>query len=693
MAARASSEPPIPPKAPQRPHAVEMHGVKWEDPYFWLREKTNPAVLKHLKAETAYAKAMMKPTEKLQKALFREMRSHIKETDLSVPVRDNGYYYYSRQVTGKQYPIHCRKKGSLDAPEELLLDVNKLARGEKFMSVGDMSVSDDNRWLAYTTDTTGFREYTLQVKHLATGKLLTLRIPHVDGVEWCSDNRTLFYAVEDDAKRAYRLYRIRPESEVTATLIYEEKDERFTVGIHRSRSRAYLFLELTSHTTTEVRYLKANEPEGEWALIAARKQDHEYYVDHHTDWFYIRSNKPGRNFGLYRAPVTRPDIKGWASVVPVRSGVLLANVDCFQDCYVLSEVEEAQTQLTITDLLTGNSHRIPLKEQTGILSLHGNPEFDTSSLRYGYESFITPRSVYDYHWKQKRNELLKTTEVPGGFDPKNYETERLLAKAPDGKSVPISLVRRVTKAGEQHPPGPLVLQGYGAYGISSWCHFSAARLGLLDRGVTIATAHIRGGTEMGQNWHDEGRMLNKRNTFSDFIACADHLVQRSYTTRDQLGITGGSAGGLLIGAVLNQRPDLCGAAILDVPFVDVINTMLDEALPLTVGEFEEWGNPKTRSHFDYMKTYCPYTNLRQAAYPPILINTSLNDSQVMYWEPAKYTARLRSLKQDKNPLLLNINMDAGHGGASGRYDRLTEIAFDYAFLITTLSGQRTLNHH
>ncbi|MBI3870995.1 MAG: S9 family peptidase [Verrucomicrobia bacterium] len=684
VSSRAASQSPVPPIAPTRPHRTEIHGLTLEDPYFWLREKTNPAVIRYLKAENRHAQAMMKPTEALQKTLFKEMRSHIKETDLSVPVRDNGYYYYSRQVRGKQYAVHCRKKGGLEAPEEVLLDVNQLARGQKFMAVGEMSVSDDGRWLAYTTDTTGFRDYTLQVKDLQTGKLLPMRVAHVDGVEWAADNRTLFYAVEDDAKRSYRLYRVSPQAGAPATLVYEEKDERFTVGIHRSRSKAYLFLELDSHTTTEVRFLKADRPEGAWTLMAAREADHEYYVDHNSDWFYIRSNKPDRNFALFRTPVAQPERPAWKVVIPPRPDVLLANVDLFKDCYVLSEVENARTQLRITDLRTGDSHRIPAGEETAILSLHANPEFDSQALRYGYESFITPRSVYDYHWKERRNELLKATEVPGGFDPKNYATERIVAKAPDGKSVPISLVRRVGSGQGAGQPGPLLLQGYGAYGIPSWCYFSSSRLALLDRGVTVAIAHIRGGTELGQPWHDDGRMLKKKNTFSDFIACADHLVQQGYTSRDKMAIAGGSAGGLLIGAVLNARPDLCGAATLDVPFVDVVNTMLDETLPLTVGEFEEWGNPKKRPDFDYIRTYCPYTNLRQAAYPPILINTSLNDSQVMYWEPAKYTAKLRSLKQDHNPLLLNINMDAGHGGASGRYDRLKEIAFDYAFILTQL---------
>ena len=681
VAARIQAQSPTtPPVALKRAHSFTLHGERFEDPYFWLREKTNRSVLRYLTAENQHTEQVMQPTRALQKTLFKEIKSHIKETDLSVPALDNGYYYYSRSVKGKQYPIHCRRKGDMQAKEEILLDLNQMARGETFMDLGDMSVSDDSRWLAFTTDVTGFREYTLQIKDLTNGKLLPIRIPRVGDVEWAADNRTFFYTVEDSAKRSYQLYRKRLDAGSKASLVYEEKDERFTLGVDRTRSRAFLVLEVESHTTTEARVLPAGDPEGAWTLIAPRQPNHEYYLDHHGDWFYIRSNREGRNFALLRTPVTTPSPDHWSVVLPHRKDVLLQQMSFFKDFYVLSEVENALTQLRIVNLKSGASHRIAFPEQAFLAYVHSNPSFETPLLRYGYESFTTPSSVFDYDWKKKTSVRLKQTEVPGGFDASNYVTERIEATAADGRNVPISLVRR--KDAPKDGSGPLLLTGYGAYGLASWPHFSAARLALLDRGAGFAIAHIRGGSDLGKEWHDQGRMLNKRNSFTDFIACADRLVEARYTSREKLAIQGGSAGGLLIAAALNLRPDLCGTAILDVPFVDVINTMLDESLPLTVGEFEEWGNPKNAEEFRYLRSYCPYTNLKAAAYPAMLVNTSLNDSQVMYWEPAKYTARLRGLKQDDRPLLLKVNMDAGHGGASGRYDHLKEIAFDYAFLLS-----------
>lgn len=680
VAARIQAQSPTPPVAPQKPHSVTLHGERLDDPYFWLREKTNPAVIRYLKAENQHTEAVMRPTKALQRALFKEIKSHIKETDLSVPTLDNGYLYYTRSKKGKQYPIHCRRQGSMESREEVILDLNELAKGESFMDVGDMNVSDDSRWLAFTTDVTGFREYTLQFKDLQTGRLQPLKIPHVGDVEWAADNRTFFYTVEDAAKRTYRLYRSSLDAKAKPVLVYEEKDERFSIGIHRTRSREFLVLEIESHTTTECRFLRATSPEADWTLVAPRKADHEYTLDHHGDWFYILSNREGRNFSLFKTPVAQPAPKHWTPVIPHRPDVLLQSVAFFRNFFVLSEVENALTQLRIVDLQNNESHRIAFPETAFLAYVHSNPEFNTEVLRYGYESFTTPPSVYQYHRKEKRSELLKQTEVPGGFQAQNYVVERLQATAPDGQQVPVSLVRR--KEVPRNGSAPLLLTGYGAYGLASWPHFSAARLSLLDRGAIFALAHIRGGSDLGKQWHDDGRMLKKRNTFTDFIACADHLVEKRYTSRDKLAIQGGSAGGLLIGAVLNLRPDVCGTAILDVPFVDVINTMMDETLPLTVGEFEEWGNPKNKEEYRYLRSYCPYTNLKAGRYPAMLINTSLNDSQVMYWEPAKYTARLRTLKQDDRPLLLKINMAAGHGGASGRYDSLKEAAFDYAFLLS-----------
>lgn len=668
-----------PPVAPQHPKVSTLHGEKRVDPYFWLREKTNPAVIRYLKAENRYTEAKMKSTKTLQAKLFREMRSHIKETDLSVPQLHDGYYYYTRSQKGKQYSIYCRRRGSLESPEEVILDLNRLARGKEFFSLGAINTSDDGNLLAYSTDITGFREYTLEIKDLRTGRLLPFRREHVSDVEWTDDNRTLFYTTEDSAKRSYRLYRHRLGQKGPDVLVHEEKDERFDLGIQRSRSRAWLFLTIASHTTSEVRFLASATPESNWTLIAPREQDHEYDVDHHGDFFYIRSNQTGRNFALFRTPITKPGRLNWKVVVPHRAEVMLEEVDFFEDFYVLSELENAQSQLRVTDLATGKSHRIPFAEEAYTASLLSNPEFRTKTLRYLYESFTTPPSVYDYAVAGKKSVIMKQTEVPGGFISTNYISERLTATASDGTKVPLSVVYRrgVRRDGQ----APLLLTGYGAYGLPNLPQFSSVRLSLLDRGVVVAVAHIRGGGDLGKAWHDAGRMRQKRNTFTDFIACAEHLIQKKYTSSDRLAIQGGSAGGLLIGGVLNLRPDLFRTAILDVPFVDVVNTMLDESLPLTVGEFEEWGNPKDPGDYAYLKSYCPYTNLRAASYPAILINTSLNDSQVMYWEPAKYTAKLRTLNTGPYPPLLRINMAAGHGGASGRYDNLKESAFDQAFLL------------
>jgi oligopeptidase B len=670
---------PAPPVAARHPHVTELHGDRREDPYFWLREKTNPAVVAYLKAENAYTARVTKPTEALRRRLFREMRSHLKETDLSVPYFHDGFFYYTRTEKGRQYAIHCRRRGTMQAPEEVILDLNRLARGRPFLAVGEMAVSDDGNLLAYTTDITGFRDYALQVKDLRTGRLLALRASHVDGVAWAADNRTLWFTVEDEAKRPHQLLRARVDEASGATVVFTEPDERFTVDVDRSRSRDWLFLNIESHTTSEVRLLRADDPMGTWRTVAPRQQDHEYSLDHHGAWFYIRSNQAGRDFALFRAPVADPSRSRWEPVVPHRPGVLIEGMDFFEHFYVLSELENALPHLRFTDLDTGESHRVSFDEAAYFVQLHANPEFRTERIRYVYQSFTRPAAVMEYDWKARRSQLLKQTEVPGGFDPAAYESERVEATAPDGRRVPISLVYR--KGTPRDGSAPMLLTGYGAYGIPSRAYFSVPRLSLLDRGVVYAVAHIRGGGDLGKRWHDEGRMRNKRNTFTDFIACAEHLVSTRRTASDRLAIQGGSAGGLLIGAVLNLRPDLFHAAILDVPFVDVLNTMLDETLPLTVGEFEEWGNPKESGDYACMRSYCPYTNLSARRYPAILVTTSLNDSQVMYWEPAKYTAKLRTLKQDRNPLLLRVNMAAGHGGASGRYDAMKESAFDYAFLL------------
>jgi oligopeptidase B len=667
------------PVAKKVPKVHVLHGDQRVDDYFWLREKKNPDVAAYLEAENAYTAAIMKPTEALRKTLYDEMLGRIKQTDLSVPYRLGDYFYYTRTEEGKQYPIYCRKKGNLIAPEEITLDANEMAKGHKFFAVGAHNVSDDGNLLAFSTDTTGFREYTLQVKDLRTGQMLPDRIEKAGSITWAKDNRTLFYTVQDHAKRPHRLYRHVLGSTAADPLVYEEKDERFNVGAHRTRSRAYLLLDVSSHTTSEVRYLPADQPTGEWKLIDAREQDHEYGVEHHGNRFLIVTNDRGRNFRLVEAPVMNPTRANWTELVPHRPDVMLGSVIAFADHYVTTEREQALPHLRITDVKTGATHRLAFPEAVYSAFPARNPEFNTTVLRYSYESFTTPSSVFDYDMTSRERKLLKQTDVLGGYDPARYQAERVYATAADGLTVPISLVYR--KGISRDGNNPMLLTGYGSYGSSSGASFNSNRISLLDRGVVFAVAHIRGGGDLGKAWHDDGRMFKKKNTFTDFIAAAEHLIKEQYASKARIVIEGGSAGGLLMGAVANLRPDLFKAVVSHVPFVDVINTMLDASLPLTVGEFEEWGNPAKKAEYDYMKTYCPYTNLAAKAYPAMLVTTSFNDSQVMYWEPAKYVAKLRTLKTDKNPLLLKTNMAAGHGGASGRYDRLHEIAFNYAFML------------
>ena len=679
---------PRPPVARKIPRTDVVHGDVRQDDYHWMREKDDAEVTAYLTAENAYTDAVMKPTVPFQESLYAEMLARIKEDDQSVPYRLRGYYYYSRTEKGKQYPIYCRKAGRLEAPEQVMLDLNQLAEGHPFLALGAASVSDDGRLLAYTTDLTGFRDYTLHVKDLETGALRPDRVEKVSAVAWAADNETLFYVTEDEAKRPYRLHRHRLGVAV-ADLLLEEPDALFSFHVGRSRSLAYLFLISGSFTSTEVRYLPARDPGGAWRMMVAREPDHEYQVDHGAgpdggDLFYIRTNGGGqRNFRLVVAPVDDPDPARWRELIAHRPDVMLEDVDVFAQHYVVHEREDGLIRLRITDTRTGGYHHVQFPEPTYDLSSDANAEFEAGTYRVRYQSLITPASVFDYEIAGRRLLLLKQAEVLGGYDPARYTSERIHATSPDGIRVPISLVRRA----ESHLDGssPMLLAGYGAYGYPYPAGFSSNRLSLLDRGVSVAIAHIRGGGELGKRWHDEGRMMNKRNTFTDFIAAADFLTQSGYTAPDRLVIEGGSAGGLLMGAVLNLRPDCCAVAVLRVPFVDVINTMLDESLPLTVGEFEEWGNPKIREQYEYMKSYCPYTNLDARPYPALFIKTSLNDSQVMYWEPAKYVARLRAIGTAAVPPVFKINMEAGHGGASGRYDYLREIAFDYAFILTRLS--------
>lgn len=683
----------IAPPVAKRVRKVDaVHGDERTDDYFWLREKENPEVIAYLEAENAYTDALLEPAAGLRERLYQEILGRIKQTDLSVPYREGEHFYYSRTEEGKQYPYYCRKHRSVEAEELVILDVNRLAEGEKFMDVGLMDVTDDGHLMAYSTDNTGFRDYTLAVKDLRTGALLGERIEKVSTAAWAADNETLFYVTEDDAKRAFRLWRHRLGDDVGRdALLYEETDELFRIGVWRTRSKAFVMLSINSHTTSEARFLPAGAPQGEWRTIEARAHDEEYDVEHRGDQFYIRTSDRGRNFRIVTAPVDSPGRAQWSELVAHRADVVLEDMDLFANHMVVRE-REANPQhpgaglphLRVTDLRTGEWHRVTFPEPAYEVAPGANAEFETKVFRYHYQSLVTPPSVFDYDMETRAATLLKQTEVLGGYDATQYATERIFATAPDGMRIPISLVYR--KGLVRDGAAPCLLYGYGSYGIPMPASFSSNRYSLVDRGFVFAVAHIRGGGELGKPWHDAGKMMSKRNTFSDFIACAEHLVREKYTAHERLAITGGSAGGLLMGAVVNERPDVARVVLSLVPFVDVINTMLDASLPLTVGEYEEWGNPNNKNEYDYMKTYCPYTNLQRRAYPTMLVRTSLNDSQVMYWEPAKYVAKLRALKTDANPLLFKINLDAGHGGSSGRYDALREVAYDYAFLLTQLNA-------
>lgn len=670
---------PQPPMAEKKTKTTNIHGVTLVDDYFWLREKTNPAVMSHLKAEDTYTDMVMKPTAPLQEKLYNEMLSHIKQTDTNVPYRYGNYLYYSRTFEGKQYPVFCRKKGSTEAAEEILLDVNELAKGQPFMSIGDIIPSDDGNLLAYSTDNTGYRQYVLQVKDLRTGELLPERMERVTSVVWANDNKTLFYVTEDAVtKRSDKFFRHVLGTDKTDA-VYDEKDELFDIGVSRSLDKAVIFLHAFSKTSTEARYLRADDPNGTFKVVLPREKEHEYDVDYRDNLLYIRTNKGAKNFRVVTAPINDPSEKNWKEFVAHNPAVKIDGISLFAHHAVLSEWENGLQQLDVLDFKTNKRQRIKFPEPVYSVSLSGNREFDTDLVRYSYNSLVTPNSVFDYDMNNGHSTLLKETEVPGGFDRNNYQSERVFATASDGTKIPMSMVYR--KGVKKDGSAPLLLYGYGSYGYSIPPTFSSSRLSLLDRGVIFVIGHIRGGSEMGEEWRQAGRMMNKMNTFTDFIACADALVKMKYTSKDRLVIEGGSAGGLLMGVVSNLRPDLFKAVVSHVPFVDVLNTMLDATLPLTTSEYIEWGNPNEKPAFEYMKTYSPYDNIAKKDYPAMLVKVSVNDSQVPYWEGAKLVAKLRAMKTDKNPLLLKVNFGAGHGGASGRYDALHETAFDYAFML------------
>jgi len=669
------------PVAKKVPKADTLNGDIRVDPYSWIREKENPEVISYLESENAYADSVMKPTEALQELLYKEMVGRIKETDTEVPWPYGAYLYYSRTEEGKQYAINCRKKASDGSAEEVILDQNAVAKGLNFMRVGAFSVSPDQKLLAYSVDTSGFEAYDLVVKDLAAGSMLPDRIPDVVDVVWATDGKTLFYSKRDAARRPYRLYRHTLGTDASADpLVMEEKDELYDLSVGRSRSDAYIFAGSSSKTTSEWWYLPADRPTEPFKVVLPREIDHEYSVDHTGGSLYILTNKNAKNFRLVKAPVADPSPANWTEVVAHRPDVTLEGIEAFKDYLVVSERKNGLPALTILETGSGASHDIEFPEPVYSAGVGVNQVFDTKTLRFGYQSFVTPPSVYDYDMAARTRKLMKQTEVLGGYDPSLYASERIYAKASDGVMVPISIVYKkgVVKDGK----APLHLYGYGSYGATIPVSFSSSRLSLLDRGFICALAHIRGGGDMGRDWKEDGRLMHKKNTFTDFIACAEHLIAEKYTSPEKLTIEGGSAGGLLIGAVVNMRPDLFKAALALVPFVDVMNTMLDPTLPLTVGEYLEWGNPHEKAAYDYMRSYSPYENVSAQKYPEILVRVGLNDPRVGYWEGTKWAARIREMKTDHNRVLLKVNMGAGHGGASGRYSRLREVAFNYAYVLS-----------
>jgi len=653
------------------PHIRTTHGDSVTDKYFWLRDRENPETLAFLEAENRRTDEAMKQLAPLQEQLYGEMLGRLQETDASVPAPFGGFEYYTRTEEGKQYPIRCRKELRTQAPEHVMLDCNELAAGQEYFALAFDRVSPDGDFLAFATNTDGDEVYALRFKDLRTGEILARVVENVYySSAWSGDSATFFYTTLDDTKRPYRLWRHRLGSDAADELVYEEPDGRFNVSIDRSRSNKFLFLAVDSHTTTEVRYSDATGESG-FTLLASRIQDVEYYVEHQGEWLYIRTNEGAKNFRLMRAPAANPVREEWIEVIPNRDDVALEGMAGFRDHLVLVERDRGLKRIRV---MGNDTHFVDFDEPAYTFSIGPNDEYETRKLRFTWTSLTTPRSVFDYDMNTHERELKKRYAVLGGYDPALYTSERIFAG-----EVPISLVYR--KGLALDGSSPLLLYGYGAYGIITEPSFSPERVSLLDRGVIFAMAHIRGSADMGRKWYDDGKLLHKKNSFTDFIACAEHLIASNYTSAERLAIIGGSAGGLLMGAVTNMRPDLFKAVVAHVPFVDVVNTMLDPTLPLTIAEYEEWGNPSEKAFYEYIKSYAPYENVGRRAYPNILVTAGLNDPRVPFWEPAKWVAKLRELKTDDNLLLLKTLMGAGHGGPSGRYQKLREKAFEFAFVL------------
>ncbi|MCG6948337.1 MAG: S9 family peptidase [Acidobacteria bacterium] len=679
---------PVAPVAEKKPHELETHGDVRIDDYYWLRERENPEVLAYLEAENAYTEAMMAKSEGLRHELFEELKNRIQPDDSTVPALDNGYYYYRRYEEGQEYPVYCRRKGSIDAAEEVVLDVNQVADGHDFCSVRGVSVSPDSRLMAWAIDTVGRRKYTINITDLETGEALDDVIPEVTGgLAWANDNTTMFYAKQDpETLRSFQVYRhvlgTEPSQDV---LIYEESDPTFSVGLWKTRSDRFIVVHSEQTMASEVRFLDADNPMGDLRLIAPRQRGVEYSVNHAGDRFIIRTNLDAENFRLMAAPVSNPGRSQWSDLIPGREDVFLQGVDVFADHMVVTERRDGLRHLRVIPWGGGEEYEIEFDDPAYVTWVDENPQFETGVLRYGYSSPNTPETIYDLDLETHERTMMKQETILGGFDSTNYTVERLMAPARDGVEVPISLVRLNDL--ELDGSNPMLLYGYGSYGYSMDPRFRPDVVSLLDRGFVFAIAHVRGGQEMGRWWYEDGKLLNKKNTFTDFIDCGRYLVDQGYTSPDRLFARGGSAGGLLMGAVSNMAPDLFAGIIANVPWVDVVTTMLDHDIPLTTAEFDEWGNPEDLEYYDYMLSYSPYDNVEAKDYPALLVTTALEDSQVQYFEPAKWVAKLRTMKTDDNPLLFTCEMSAaGHGGVSGRYKRYEETALEYAFMLEVLNG-------
>ncbi|HET9385959.1 MAG TPA: S9 family peptidase, partial [Gemmatimonadales bacterium] len=671
---------PTPPAAAVRPHTFNEFGGTRVDQYYWLKERSNPEVIKYLEDENAYTKAVMAHTEALQEQLYNELKGRVLQTDQSVPFREGNYFYYTRFVEGKNYPIYARKRGATTAPEEIMLDVNVLAEGKSTYIVRAWDVSTAEDLLAYAVDTTGGRVNTIRIKNLKTGELLSDVIPNaMGGFAWAADNRTIFYVKPDPVSvRPFQVWRHRLGTPVANDqMVYEDKDDTYYVSVFTTKSRAYVMIQSSQTLATEYSYVRADQPDQPFKVLIPRQRGHEYFANHFGNHFYLLSNDNAKNFRLLRTPVANPGRTNWEEVIAHRPDVLIEDFEFFKDYLVLTERKDGLIQLRVRPWSGSAEHYITFDDQAYLAYTSTNREFDTPLLRFGYQSLTTPNSTYDYDMSTRQRTLLKRDQILGGFDPANYVSERFYTTARDGARVPVSLVYRKGTA----RPAPLLLTGYGSYGSSSDPTFSSDRLSLLDRGFVFAIAHIRGGSEMGRAWYEDGRQLKKKNTFNDFIDVADDLIRRGYTKSDRLFARGASAGGLLMGAVVNARPELWRGIIAGVPYVDVITTMSDSTIPLTTGEYDEWGNPHDSTFYRYMLSYSPYDNVERKAYPNMLLTAGLYDTQVLYVEPAKWTARLRAMKTDNNRLILRTNMEAGHSGASGRYKRWRDVAFEYAFLL------------